>query len=253
MARVPDGLPGAGRPEILQLSRSLWLVVGEVPLDTYGSGQLEAHLADLEWVGRIAVAHEAVVENFARRSGLTVVPMKLFTMFSTRDRALAEIGEKQPEIAAIMRRIAGAQEWGLRVTQRAGAARRATSARRAGTGAEFLAGKKRARDVATHAKAAAADLLQQLGRANLVARPLGDSWPGVGRDRHGERLVEQVVLSGVGGEQPLYSASQPGIATAGLVEIGPLLFGRLPLQGLAKDVFLGFHRAGLRGMVEREC
>jgi hypothetical protein len=157
MARVPEGLPGAARPEILQLSRSLWLVVGEVPLDTYGSGQLEAHLADLEWVGRIAVAHEAVVENFARRPGLTVVPMKLFTMFSTRDRALAEIGEKQLEIAAIMRRISGAQEWGLRVTQRAGAARRVTSARRAGTGAEFLAGKKRARDVATHAKAAAAE------------------------------------------------------------------------------------------------
>jgi len=154
---VPEGLPGASRPELLQLSRSLWLVIAEVPLDTYGAGELEERLADLEWVGRIALAHEAVVESFASRPRLTVVPMKLFTMFSTRDRARSEIGEREPEIAAIVRRISGAQEWGLRVTQRTGAARAGTAARRAGTGAEFLAGKKKARDAAAHAKAAAAE------------------------------------------------------------------------------------------------
>jgi hypothetical protein len=157
IARAPEGLPGAERPELLRLSRSLWLVVAEVPLATYGGGHLEEHLADLEWVGRIALAHEAVVEHFASRLQLTVVPMKLFTMFSTRERAVGEISEKQAEIAAIMRRIAGAEEWGIRVTHRPGTARSVVSERPPASGAEFLAAKKRARDAVTGAKAAAAE------------------------------------------------------------------------------------------------
>jgi Gas vesicle synthesis protein GvpL/GvpF len=181
ITRMPAGLPGGTRPEILQLGRSLWLVVGEVPLDTYGSGRLEEHLADLDWVGHIALAHEAVVEHFAGKPGLTVVPMKLFTMFSTRERALADIGNRQPEISVIVRRIAGAQEWGIRVTHRAGEAGRAALAQRTATGAEFLAAKKRARDAATHAKAAAAEsaiaAYRRLSRLARESRMRADAPP----------------------------------------------------------------------------
>jgi hypothetical protein len=157
LANAPEGLPGSKRPELLRLSRALWLVVAEVPLETYGGGHLEEHLADLEWVGRIALAHEAMVEHFAGRLQLTVIPMKLFTMFSTRERAAAEISDKQAEIAAIIRRIAGAEEWGIRVTHRGGAAPSMSTVRAPVSGVEFLAAKKRARDAASGAKAAAAE------------------------------------------------------------------------------------------------
>ena len=155
--RLPQGLPDATRPEILALARSLWLVIAQVPLDVYGAGHLEERLADIDWVGRIALAHEAVVEHFARRRELTVVPMKLFTLFSTRERALADVTGRQAEIASVMRRISGAQEWGVRVTHRAEASTVASPTRRAATGAAFLEAKKQARDSAKHAKAAAAD------------------------------------------------------------------------------------------------
>jgi hypothetical protein len=156
-AKVPAGLPGAERPHALPVARSLWLIVAAVPLDTFGPEPLERQLADLDWVGRIALAHEAVVEHFAARAGATVIPMKLFTMFSSPDRAVADIGKRKDGIAAAMRRIAGAEEWGVRIMRGTAAAPKRAPAR-AATGAAFLAAKKQARDDARLAKLAAADV-----------------------------------------------------------------------------------------------
>src|ERR671910_2168230 len=88
-ARIPPGVAGGTRPSIAPLAQSLWLVVADVPLAVFGQEPLEAALRDIEWVGNIAVSHEAVVEHFARQPRVTVVPMKLFTMFSSLDRALS--------------------------------------------------------------------------------------------------------------------------------------------------------------------
>jgi hypothetical protein len=155
MTHVPGGLPGASRPEAVDASGGLWLVVAEAPLDTYGSGQLEQHLSDMDWVGRIALAHEEVVEVFARRNSATVIPMKLFTMFSTRQRAVADVAGRRRSINAAMRRIAGADEWGVRITRGAPAA--AAPLERPRTGAAFLAARKQARDAVHGARVAAAE------------------------------------------------------------------------------------------------
>src|SRR5918995_25529 len=90
-ARVPSGLPGATRPSPVPLQRSLWLITADVPLQAYGPQALEPALRDIQWVADIAVAHEAVVEHFTRQRGATVVPMKLFTMFSSVERAVDEM------------------------------------------------------------------------------------------------------------------------------------------------------------------
>ena len=156
MSRVPGGVPGASRPEALPAAGNLWLIVAEAPLDTYGSGQLERRLSDLDWVGRTALAHEEVVEAFARRASTTVIPMKLFTMFSTRERAVADVAGRRREINEVMRRIRGAEEWGVRVSAGDVAAPPAQITRPA-SGAAFLAAKKHARDAAQHARAAAAE------------------------------------------------------------------------------------------------
>jgi hypothetical protein len=156
--RAPQGLPGATLPEALRVAGPLWLLVAEVPLETYGAGHLEARLGDLEWVGEIAMAHEAVVEHFAAKAGLVVIPMKLFTMFSSRERAVSEISRRRASIEEAARRIAGAEEWGIRV-MRSAAAAPGTVGRtaKAGSGAAFLAAKKQARDAAREAKLAAAE------------------------------------------------------------------------------------------------
>ena len=70
-----------------------WLVVSDVPLDRYGEAAINARLSDLDWVSRAAVAHEAVVESFS--TAAAVVPMKLFTMFSTPQRAVSDIAARR--------------------------------------------------------------------------------------------------------------------------------------------------------------
>ena len=87
-----------------------------------GSAPLETHLRDLEWVAACATAHEAVVEFAAR--GATTVPLKLLTLFNGDDRAVAHIRRLRPTIERVLDRVAGRQEWGVRVRLDEVAARR---------------------------------------------------------------------------------------------------------------------------------
>jgi hypothetical protein len=159
MARVPEGLPGATRPAAHPLAPSLWLITSEVPIDEYGPEQLEPKLRDLDWVSETAVAHEAVVEHFSRSRSAAVVPMKLFTMFTSIDKAMDDVGRGRREIERAMRRIAGCQEWGIRVTRRPAAAIAAAAGNggRPRSGAAFLAARKEARNATSIARAAAAE------------------------------------------------------------------------------------------------
>ena len=147
-ARSLTGLSDAVRPTCLDLGRGLWAVVSEVPLSKYGPTQIEAGLRNLEWVAEIAVAHEGVVEHFATRRGATVVPMKLFTMFTSSDRAISELRAKRQTLTAALRRLRGCEEWGVRLVRapRRSDGRMQVVKPRERSGAAFLAAKKEARD-----------------------------------------------------------------------------------------------------------
>jgi hypothetical protein len=160
-AQLPSGLPGSGKITLLDLGRSMWCATADVPLARYAPSQLEAGLRDLAWVSDIAVGHEAVVEHFTKLRGATVVPMKLLTMFSTPERAMAEMRVRRPELAAIIRRVRGCEEWGVRVMRRrvSGSPRAAMPAR---SGTAFLAAKRQARDEARAATRNAADVAERV-------------------------------------------------------------------------------------------
>lgn len=175
LARVPPGLPGAGRPAAHRLSGALWLVTAEVPLSLYGPEVLEARLRDLDWVSRIAIAHEAVVEAFARARGAVVIPMKLFTMFSSVGKAIEEVGAGRVAIERAMKHVAGSEEWGVRIARRQAPLPRASArAKRPASGAAFLAARKEARDTVAMQRLAAltaADTaFERLGRHARDAR-----------------------------------------------------------------------------------
>lgn len=159
VARAPEGLPGAGRLVAHEVAPTLWLIVADVPMDVYGGKHLERSLGDLEWVGHIALAHEAVVEHFATRRGLTVIPMKLLTLFSSTTRAATDIRRRRAAIERTMKRISGAEEWGVRVLRNTGATHAAPAASPANalSGAAFLAAKKSVRDQARSARLVAAE------------------------------------------------------------------------------------------------
>jgi hypothetical protein len=148
LGRVPPGLPGGTTPKLIPGGRSLWLAVSQVPLDRYGPGPLEASLRDLDWVSQVAVSHEAVVEHFARSRAAAVVPMKLFTMFSSEDRAVAEMQARREQIDDVLARVAGCEEWGVRVMRRPARASASAPEPQARTGAAFLAARKQHRDAA---------------------------------------------------------------------------------------------------------
>lgn len=146
VARAPRGLAGAARPIAEPIARSLWLITAAVPLNVYGPGALERSLQDVDWVTRAAVAHEEVVEHFARRDGSTVIPMKLFTLFSSVERAVEKMRPRQRELSAVVKRIAGCEEWGVRITQAPTNVARGSAVTTAASGTEFLAARKAARD-----------------------------------------------------------------------------------------------------------
>ena len=155
LARVPAGLPGSSRAAAHKLSASLWLITAEVPLDIYGPEHIEARLRDLDWVSEAALAHEAVVEHFSRARGAVVVPMKLFTMFSSMDKAIANLAARKTAIERAMRHIAGSQEWGVRIMRRPVVPTPSAGKRSAPvSGAAFLASKKDARDALAKGRAA---------------------------------------------------------------------------------------------------
>jgi len=170
VAGAPRGLPGTGGLRVLQAASDLWLVAADAPLTQYGGPPIERGLRDLDWVAQRGAAHARVVEHFARRR--TTLPMKLFTLFTEDARALADVGAGHARIRRVLDRVAGRQEWGVRVRLDAQLARRTLRRRPAdGTGGahagtRFLMRKKHERDAAQalvrEGRAAVDDALQTL-------------------------------------------------------------------------------------------
>ena len=168
LLRVPPGVPGAGAVRLLEVERGLFIAVADLPLDRYSEAAINTGLANLDWVSRVAVAHELVVESFI--ASTAVLPMKLFTIFTTDERALAHVRAQRARIASLVKRVANHQEWGVRVIlDRALAAaalpKKAASAK-TGTGVSYLAQKKAHRDaskeLASRARETVAGLFDRL-------------------------------------------------------------------------------------------
>ena len=163
LTRVPRGLAGAGRVRLLEVSPRRWLVVADAPLDKYGEAAINRGLGDLDWVSRAAVAHEAVVEAFISTSA--VVPMKLFTIFTSDERALEHLASEHRRIDAILKRVTNHLEWGVRVMLDRTAPEKTKAGRssaRDPSGAAFLARKKSQRDAVIELVARARDVVDDL-------------------------------------------------------------------------------------------
>jgi hypothetical protein len=178
-ARGPAGIPGASRPRPVHIMGTLWMIAADAPAAVYGEDALPANLRSLEWVSEVAVAHEAVVEHFARRRNATVVPMKLLTLFTSEERARAELRRRRRAIAAAVRRIAGCEEWGVRIFPEPAREGKARDRRRPASpdsmsGTAFLAARKAAREsgqaVRAGAVAAAAEAYDELSACARASR-----------------------------------------------------------------------------------
>jgi len=177
----PEGLPETGPPRLVPLGGGLWLAVGDAPLPDYSGEEIERRLPDLAWVSACAVAHERVVAHFAARG--PAVPMKLFTLFESDARAAEALAGQRERLEAVLAKVVGCREWGVRVSfdpgrakLLAGAASRERPAAPSGaeSGRDFLRRKKEAqeaaRTVATRAGAAVEETFAALSGKAVAAR-----------------------------------------------------------------------------------
>ncbi len=164
MARVPRGLAGMGAPRALPIHRGLFAIVATAPERRYSESAITRGLSNIEWVSRAAVAHEAVVEHFI--DATAVLPMKLFTMFISDDRALQYLRGERARLVATVKRVAGQHEWGVRLLfdrTRATAPTRNRSRSTAATGGlAYLTQKKTQRDAAAELGTRARDTATRL-------------------------------------------------------------------------------------------
>jgi hypothetical protein len=185
LTRVPGGLPGAGLVRLLDVDKGLFMAVADIPLDRYSESAINRGLASLDWVSRIAVAHEAVVESFI--ASKAVLPMKLFTIFTADERALEHMQAQRARIAGFVKRVANHQEWGVRVVLDRTLAAAATPHKKpnAGTGVSYLAQKKAQRDsvkeLASRARETVAALFDRLAaRSGDAKRRAASEMPAQG-------------------------------------------------------------------------
>ncbi len=144
LPRRHRGIPGLGPPRFVEAGLRRWLLVADAPRARFGEAAIARGLGDLDWVARCAVAHASLVESCMRARA--VVPVKLFTMFDSDERAVADVARRRRRVNALVRRVAGRAEWGLRIRRApdAAAASTAPARPRPRSGAQYLAAKSQA-------------------------------------------------------------------------------------------------------------
>ena len=135
---VPRSVPGAGPVRLISVDRGVWAAVADAPLEQFTGAELQKSLQDVEVIAAHALAHASVVEFFFRRA--PVIPLKLFTLFSSDDTARAHLHQQAPKLTRMFAALRGLEEWGIRIV--AGEVE-AESARSLSSGRDYLQVKKR--------------------------------------------------------------------------------------------------------------
>ena len=113
----PAALTGLdGSPVRLLRMGEIAAVVGEVPAEVYADDPLNARLDDLAWVGQQGMAHEHVLDWFADQG--SVIPLSLFSLHQDEKRVEARVGTEAADYARLLERLAGRQEWGVKLWRR---------------------------------------------------------------------------------------------------------------------------------------
>jgi hypothetical protein len=169
---LPDGVSGSIEPRALDAGDGLWVIAASVPARDYNEAALTNGLLNLDWVGRRAMAHEAVVEHFLEAPA--VLPMQLFTLFTSDDRAIEHVRRDRARINRILTRVQRQLEWGLRLTFDEKAALAGRTPSPDPSGSEYLARKRdqlsAARLRLTEARAEADRLYRAMSREATDAR-----------------------------------------------------------------------------------
>jgi hypothetical protein len=134
-AAAPPGLAGVdGEPVELVEEAGLAALAGAVPAEGFAGAALERRLEDLQTVGALARAHDAVLHaTLAERD---VLPFAIFTLYESRDAVRAMLADQRERLSEALARVRDAVELGLKAFA---LPRREERAARPASGAEYLA------------------------------------------------------------------------------------------------------------------
>jgi hypothetical protein len=112
---LPKGLPGVhadGQVHGVE-HEGLVALVSRIPLAEFGEEPLRRNLNDLEWLERVARAHEAVLERALETA--PIVPLRLCTIFEDEQGVRRMLDEQRRAFTAALELLAGRQEWGVKL------------------------------------------------------------------------------------------------------------------------------------------
>jgi hypothetical protein len=114
-AELPTSVPAVHAGGTLEhiTHNGLKALTSRVPLSEFGEDALPDNLNDLEWLERVARAHEAVLD--AALEATTIVPLRLCTIFADEQRVKEMLTQEGPSIVEALDRLAGRQEWGVKL------------------------------------------------------------------------------------------------------------------------------------------
>jgi len=131
-ADLPSDLPGVDSDHAAALlaDGELAAICSRVSLAEFGEEQLHENLNDVDWLEGKARAHEEVLD--AALSRMTVVPMRLCTIYRTEAQVREMLERERDLLLDALDRLAGKTEWGVKLIAEPGALERAIAGAAAG-------------------------------------------------------------------------------------------------------------------------
>jgi Gas vesicle synthesis protein GvpL/GvpF len=112
---APVGAPGIEPEREVELVQhgELVALVSAVPLSEYSDERLREHLNDIEWVERVARAHERVLDQTLERA--TILPLRLCTLYRDQEGVRRMLSEQESLLLQELSELEGRREWGAKV------------------------------------------------------------------------------------------------------------------------------------------
>ena len=114
----------------------LGAVVGSVPVADFSAERIDARLQDLAWITETARAHHRVVDAVGARA--VVAPFALATVYLDDGRVGQVLRERHGGFTAVLDRLRGRSEWGVKAWAAPAATPAHSAGARAPSGAEYL-------------------------------------------------------------------------------------------------------------------
>lgn len=107
-----DAVDGISSFEIASGS-GLDALYSEVDADMFSQEEIDRRSQDLNWLGSIGYRHERAVAALAERT--TIVPLRAFTLFSTRGKLEEFLKTNVDSLSAVLGKLEGREEWTIRI------------------------------------------------------------------------------------------------------------------------------------------